>query len=39
MLTIVFLDNYSFFPFILHIYIFLRMNKTWKNRVDRKVVE
>lgn len=39
MLTIVFLDIYSFFPFFLHIYTFLRINKIWKNRVDWKVVE
>lgn len=32
MLTIVFLDIYSFLPFLLHIYTFLRMNKTWKNK-------
>ena len=31
MLTIAFLDIYSFLPPILHIYTFLRMNKTWKN--------
>ena len=32
MLTIAFLDIYSFLPFLLHIYTFLRMNKTWKNK-------
>lgn len=32
MLTIVFLDIYSFLPFLLHIYTFFRMNKTWKNK-------
>ena len=32
MLTIVFLDIYSFLPSFLHIYTFLRMNKTWKNK-------
>ena len=31
MLTIAFLDIYSFHPPILHIYTFLRMNMTWKN--------
>lgn len=28
----VFLDIYSSLPFLLHIYTFLRMNKTWKNK-------
>ncbi len=32
MLTIAFLDIYSFLPSFLHIYTFLRMNKTWKNK-------
>ena len=32
MLTIAFLDIYSFLPSLLHIYTFLRMNKTWKNK-------
>ena len=32
MLTIAFLDIYSFLPFLLHIYTFLRMDKTWKNK-------
>ena len=32
MLTIVFLDIYSFLPFLLHIYTFFRMDKTWKNK-------
>ena len=32
MLIIVFLDIYSFLPSLLHIYTFLRMNKTWKNK-------
>lgn len=32
MLTIAFLDIYSFLPFLLHIYTFFRMNKTWKNK-------
>lgn len=34
MLTIAFLDIYSFLPFLLHIYTFLRMNKTWKNKKE-----
>lgn len=33
MLTIAFfLDIYSFLHSFLHIYTFLRMNKTWKNK-------
>lgn len=32
MLIIAFLDIYSSLPFLLHIYTFLRMNKTWKNK-------
>ena len=32
MLTIAFLDIYSHLPSFLHIYTFLRMNKTWKNK-------
>lgn len=32
MLIIAFLDIYSFLPFLLHIYTFFRMNKTWKNK-------
>lgn len=32
MLIIAFLDIYSFLPSLLHIYTFLRMNKTWKNK-------
>ena len=32
MLTIAFLDIYSFLPSLLHIYTFIRMNKTWKNK-------
>ncbi len=32
MLIIAFLDIYSFLPFLLLIYTFLRMNKTWKNK-------
>ena len=34
MLIIAFLDIYSFLPFLLHIYTFLRMNKTWKNKKE-----
>ena len=32
MLTIAFLDIYSFLLSFLHIYTFLRMDKTWKNK-------
>ena len=32
MLIIAFLDIYSSLPFLLHIYTFLRMNKTWKDK-------
>lgn len=32
MLIIAFLDIYSFLPSLLHIYTFLRMNKTCKNK-------
>lgn len=34
MLIIAFLDIYSSLPFLLHIYTFLRMNKTWKNKKE-----
>lgn len=36
MLIIAFLDIYSFLPFFLYVYTFLRMNKTWKNKKKRK---
>ena len=36
MLAIAFLDIYSFLPLFLHIYTFLRMNKTWKNKKKNK---
>lgn len=36
MLTITFLDIYSFLPSLLHVYTFLRMNKTWKNKKKKK---
>ena len=36
MLTIAFLDIYSFLPFFLYVYTFLRMNKTWKNKKKKK---
>ena len=38
MLTIAFfLDIYSFLPLFFHIYTFLRMNKTWKNK--KKIIK
>lgn len=36
MLIIAFLDIYSFLPFFLYVYTFLRMNKTWKNKKKKK---
>jgi|GEM_PF-1488069 len=36
MLTIAFLDIYSFLPSFLHIYTFFCMNKTWKNKKKNK---